>query len=268
MNIGSLLLATLLAMEMIANSRGQPQVAQPPGSDLPLTLEGVVALVQADVPEDLIITKIRKNGKPFDINAEEIVDLKKQRVTDTEIKFLLDPTQPYTSPPTSSPGKHYPEDLHAASVPPDPGLYFLGTDPPQYVEIKMLLGQKVAAGLMRKGSTLAYLIGLASKLQIKESSPVFYIRLAEGKEIENVVLVALAQNGNRRELDLGPNSKEELKPAIVKQFESLEVGPRLFRISARKLAPGEYLFFLTDSADPQKGNYGKGYDFQIDRAAP
>jgi hypothetical protein len=268
MNIGSLLLATLLAMAMIASSRGQPQVAQSPGNDLPLTLEGVVALVQTGVPEDLIITKIRKNGKPFDISAEEIVDLKKQGVTDTEIKLLLDPTQPYTSPPISSPGKHYPEDLHAASVPPDPGLYFWGEDKSQHVEIKMLLGQKVSGGLMKKSSTLAYLIGPASKLQIKESSPVFYIRLAEGKEIENVVLVALLRNGDRRQLDLGPNSKEELKPGIVKQFESLEVGPHLFRISARNLPLGEYLFFLMDSADPQKGNYGKGYDFQIDRAAP
>jgi hypothetical protein len=262
MSIGSLLTTTLLAMAMMTSSLGLSQAAQSAGSDLPLTLEGVVALVQAGLPEDLIITKIRKNGKPFDLNAEEIVDLKKQRVTDTEIKFLLDPTQPYTSPPISSPGKHYPEDLHATAVPADPGLYFLGEDRSRYVEIKMLLGQKVGGGLMKKGSTVEYLVGPASKLHIKDSSPTFYIRLAEGKEIENVVLVALLRNGDRRELDLG--SKEELKPEIVKQFESVEVGPHLFRVSARKLPPGEYLFFLMDSADPQKGNYGKGYDFGID----
>src|SRR5260370_39479249 len=129
MSIGSLLIAASLAMAMIANARGQPQVPQSTGSEFPLTLEGVVALVQAGLPDDLIITKIKKNGKPFDLNAEEIVDLKKQGLTDTEIKFLLDPTQPYTSliitSTITSTGKHYPEDLHAASVPPDPGLYFL-----------------------------------------------------------------------------------------------------------------------------------------------
>jgi hypothetical protein len=254
-------------MAMIASSSGQPQAPPSASSEFPLTLEAVVGLVQAGLPDDIIITKIRKNGKPFDLNAEEIVDLKKQGVTDTEIKFLLDPTLSYTPPASTSAGKHYPDDLHAVSIPPDPGLYFWQEDKTQNVEIRMLLGQKVGGGFRKKGSTVAYLVGSGAKLQIKESSPMFYLRLPEGKEIENVVLVTLARNGDRRELDLGPNVKEELKPGVVKQFDMLEVGPHLFRISTHKLPPGDYLFFLMDSADPQKGNYGKGYDFQIDSAA-
>jgi len=36
------------------------------------------------------------------------------------------------------------------------------------------------------------------------------------------------------------------------------------RVSTGKLGKGEYLFFLVGSAEPPKGNYGKGYDFGID----
>jgi hypothetical protein len=42
------------------------------------------------------------------------------------------------------------------------------------------------------------------------------------------------------------------------------VGLRLFKISPSKLGKGEYLFFLVGSAEPPKGNFGKGYDFGID----
>src|SRR5438034_10176283 len=66
-----------------------------------LSLEEVVKLSQAGVSEDVIITKIKKNGKGFDLSAEELVDLKKGRITDNIIRLLLHHSQPYTHPPPS-----------------------------------------------------------------------------------------------------------------------------------------------------------------------
>ena len=68
-----------------------------------LTVEEVVKLFQAGFSEDLIITRIKKNGKAFDLNTDEMLELKKLGVSDNVIKYLLDPAQPYTPPPPPAP---------------------------------------------------------------------------------------------------------------------------------------------------------------------
>src|ERR1700722_15384035 len=64
-----------------------------------LSVEEVVKLSQTGLSEDLIITKIKKNGRAFDLSTEEILELKRDGVSDNVIKFLLDPSQPQTPPP-------------------------------------------------------------------------------------------------------------------------------------------------------------------------
>src|SRR5215469_14644655 len=265
----SYLLALLMLIPTV--SLGQPSGPQSgsPNNEVPLTVEEVVRFSQAGLGEELIVTKIKKNGKAFDLNAEELVDLRKQGVSDTVIKFLLDPSQPYVPPPPLTPpppGKHFPSDTYAPNVPLEQGLYRFSGDVPEKVETRMLLGEKQGGGLMKKKSTVGYLIGSAAKTRIKESSPIFYFRLPEGKAIEEVVLVTLEPKGDRREIPLGSDpKKEDLKPDAVRQFDALEVGPRLFRITTNNLMPGEYLFFLVGSSEPAKGNYGKGYDFGVEK---
>jgi hypothetical protein len=257
----------------------------------PLSVEEVVRQSQAGISEELIITRIKKNGKAFDLSTEELVELKKAGVSDNVIKFLLDPAPPYTPPPPpappsstpasprpdppatppppSAPPKKYPDDPHASKVPWEPGLYRFVDNVPLKVDIKMLLGAKEGPGLgkvlMKKGKVVAYLVGPASKVRSVEPSPVFYMRLAEGKEIDELVLVACDRKDDRREIDMGPpGPKPEFKPEALRPFDLLEVGLRLFKITPSRLTRGEYLFFLTASAEPAKGTYGKGYDFGID----
>jgi hypothetical protein len=285
------LLRSLLSMALTGALVGL-QGAQTPGNATPLSVEEVVKLCQSGLAEELIITKIKKNGKAFDLSTEELLELKKSGVSDNIIKYLLDPSQPYTPPPpppapaagpdpsassakAAPPVKQYPDDAYASKVSPEPGLYRFPVDapkkpppdPPRKIDLKMLLGEKQGAGLgkvlLKKPKTVGYLVGPASKTRIPDPAPVFYLRLPEGRGIEEVVLVALAGKGDRRELEMA-SPKGELKAPAMRQFDSLEVGPRLFKISAAKLAKGEYLFFLVGSAEPPKGNYGKGYDFGID----
>ena len=254
--------------------------AAQPARSTPLSAEEVVQMSQGGVSEELIITSIKKNGKPFDLNTEEILELRKSGVSDTVIKFLLDPSQPYSppAPPAKPPdlppapppkpvsAKKYPEDAYASRVPPDPGLYSFPQDSLLKVDIKILLGEKEGAGfgkvLMKKGKVIAYLVGPGSKARVPEGTPIFYIRLPEGKGIEELLLVALDRKSGRRELDIGPpGPKPEIKPEALRQFDSLEVGPGLYRLNPGKLSKGEYLFYLIGSSEPAKGNYGKGYDF-------
>src|SRR5262249_16792584 len=110
-----------------------------------------------------------------------------------------------------------------------------------------------------------YLVGPAAKTRTKGTSPIFYLRLLEGKAIEEVVLIAFERKHNRREIEMGPpGPKQELKGGAMRQFDSLEVGLRLFKITPVKLIKGEYIFFLMGSAEPPKGSQGKGYDFGIE----
>ena len=244
-----------------------PGRAQSPNTGVPLSLEEVVKLSQTGVSEDVIITKIKKNAKAFDLSADEIADLKKSGISDNVIKFLLDPSQPYTPsppppPPVPLPANVYHADAYAAKVPLDPGLYHFLDNVPLKTDIKLLLGEKAATGfgkvLMKKGKTIAYLLGPASKTRILVSAPIFYVRLPEGKGIEEVVLVVFEQKKGRREMQMEPS------PEAMRQFDSIEVGPRLFKVTANKLAEGEYLFFLVGSAEPSKDIYGKGWDFGIE----
>jgi len=265
----------LLVVRMgISASSASPQAPQ---ESAPLSVEQVLKLSQEGVPEQLIITKIKKNGKAFDLSPEEILELRKLGVSDTVINFLQDPSQPYSPPPPKAaesastakplPPKSYPSDPYASRVPNDSALYSFPQDSLVKVDIKMLLGEKkggTALGkvLLKKGKVIAYLVGPASRARVNEGAPVFYIRLPEGKGIEDLVLVALDRKGDRRELDLGPpGPKPQLKPESLRQFDSLEVGPGLYRLNPVKLEKGELMFYLISSAEPAKGSYGKGYDF-------
>ena len=237
--------------------------------------------------EDVIVTKVKKNGKAFDLSPDELVELKKLGVTDNVIKFLLDPSQPYVPPaprpdpaPAAAapnpapvlPTKKYPEDPNASRVPPEPGLYRFNRNAPVPVDIKLFMGGKQGAGLgkvlLKKGKVIAYLVGSAARTRVADASPVFYMRMPDGKGIEELLLVALDRKNDRRELDMGPPApKPELKPETIRQFDSLEVGAGLYRLVPAALDEGENVFFLIGTAEPPKGNYGKGYDFGLEPPA-
>lgn len=248
--------------------------AQSSGRDTALTVEEVVKLHRAGFSEELIITRIKKNGKAFNLSTEELVDLKKEGLSENIIRFLLDPAQPYTPPAPTSPStsaakssgapKKYPDDPLASRVPPDPALYLFPDQLPAKVDLKVLLGMHKGKALMKKGRTVAYLVGPAAKLRAKAARPAFYLRLPDGKEITDVVLVALIKKDGRREVDGTAGPKVELKSDAMRQFEHVEVGSRLFKLTPEKLTSGEYLFLLIASEDPSKGVYGKGFDFAVD----
>jgi hypothetical protein len=256
--------------------------AQPAPGAVPLSVEDVVKLSKEGFSEDVIVTKIKKNGKAFDLSPDELVELKKLGVSENVIKLLLDPSQPYVPPPRpdppppapkpSLPGKKYPDDPYASRVPPEPGLYRFYRNAPVQMDIKLFLGQKQGAGLgkvlMKKGKVVAYLAGPAAKTRLGDEAPVFYMRMADGKGIEEVLLVALDRKKDRRELEMGPPApKPELKADTIRQFDSLEVGAGLFRLTPATLVKGEYMFLLIGTAEPPKGNYGKGYDFGMEPPA-
>ena len=121
----------LLSIWLVAGAGAWPAIAQAPASGPPLSVEEVVKLWKTRVPEDLIITMIKKNGKAFNLSTEEVLELRNVGLSDNVVKFLLDPSHPYTPPAAPAvsqppgakpaPPKEYPADAHAAQVPSEPG---------------------------------------------------------------------------------------------------------------------------------------------------
>jgi hypothetical protein len=262
-------------------------IAQSAPASSPLSLEDVVKDWKAGIPEELIITKIKKNGRAFNLSSDEIRELTNSGISPTVVKYLIDPSQPYSPPPppppappspgqpsgpppvASAPPRNYAPDPRAGNVPVDPGLYRFVDDTSMKTEIKLLLGENQGAGisrlLMKKGRAVGFLLEPTANSQLNDARPVLYLRLPEGTGIEGVVLLALRQTKERREIEIGETlEKQELKSESMRPFDSLEVGPSLFKIVPTKnLATGEYLFLLLGSAEPPKGSYGKVYDFSI-----
>src|SRR4030095_15872930 len=236
-------------------------IAQSSSASPPLSLEDIVKDWKTGIGEDLIITKIKKNNKPFNLSGEEMRELTNLGISENVVKYLIDPSQPYSplpppAPPATAtvqpaggaaertPPRTYPPDTRASRVPVDPGLYRFADDKPMKTEIRLLLGENQGAGitkiLMKKGKAIGYLLGPTANTRISETAPVFYLRLPEGKAIEEVVLLVLDQTKERRELEIGQSlEKQELKAEAMRPFDSLEVGPRLFKITPPNLTKGE-----------------------------
>src|ERR1051325_1035341 len=77
---------------------GRNATAQPPAPASALSLEDVIKLTKDGFSEEVIVAKIKRNNKPFDLSRDELVELKKSGINDTIIRLLIDPAQPYTPP--------------------------------------------------------------------------------------------------------------------------------------------------------------------------
>jgi hypothetical protein len=253
-----------------------------------ITLEEVVKLTKAGVSEEIIVARVKKAGKAFDLTFEEILELKGAGVSDAVVKILIDPGQPYSPPEKPAPapvqmppaGTPTPAAIRppvnpiSERVPPEPGVYY-SADPARgnfaALELKPLTAVKsggkmfkiLTAGI-KKPTVTGFVIGAAAKTQISVPSPGFFVRLPEKAGPEDIILLTLAVKKDRREIGLGPDAAKPIfPPETVNQYESKKLAETVFSLHAYRLKPGEYLFFLLGSSDEKKGIVGKGYEFGL-----
>jgi hypothetical protein len=258
-----------------------------------LTNESVIQLLKVGLSEDLVIAKISQSRCSFDTSTAGLIALKQAGVSDRVLHFMIDPTRPplpAAPPPTPtaaapvSPGARAPDaagqprtgDPVVDSVPQESGLYYFSQSAMTKMDLRTLASAKTAGRLgsfatlgIKSVKNNAYLIGPSAKMRIKETTPVFYIRLPEGTSIDELVLVSLYVKEDRRELEVGSKggvvgSKQGLRMEVMKPIDTQEVAPRLHKIATNIIPKGEYLFYIIGSADTIKGIQGKGYDFGID----
>jgi hypothetical protein len=170
-----------------------------------VTTNDVIAMKQAGLSDDLVITKIKANNKPSNLSTNELINLKKQNISDAVIKALMDPNNAPASttstpgaaitnrllnvnpsgatPEVGSPALGNPDDPMTAH---DSGIYILSSDSSGKEHMVMLeraayQGTKTG-GLFTsamtygavKAKTKAILPGSAASIRAKRGKPVFY----------------------------------------------------------------------------------------------
>jgi hypothetical protein len=78
-------------------------LAQSAAASPPLSLEDIVKDSQSGIPEDLLITKIKKNNKAFNLSGDEVRELTNMGISTTVIRYLIDPSLPPPPPPAPPP---------------------------------------------------------------------------------------------------------------------------------------------------------------------
>jgi hypothetical protein len=101
-----LILAGLPIMSAVAQradtSTKNVKAVEPPNRHQELTMDSVVSMVQAGLSDEIIVTRLRKEGKAFDLSPDDMVQLKKAHVSDAVLKTMLDPKAEVVSSATAS----------------------------------------------------------------------------------------------------------------------------------------------------------------------
>jgi hypothetical protein len=268
----------LLAALSFLRAQDAPKVTE--GS---LTLDDVLAFSKQGMTDEFIINQVKRNAKPFDLNADEIAALRDMGISDAVISYLRNPSQPYSPPPpppavrgTPPPPvarSKPPSDPRVLKLPPEPGIYYLkGTEEFDTLDLKPVVPSKqpgklsALSGGLFNGHIIGSLIDAAAKTRARGPSAIFFIRLEEKTTIDDIALLSLETSSKQRDLDFGKKPGKPVFPVeSVKQFESKEIIPGVYRLTVPLTKPGEYLFFVLGSGDDKKGLLGKGYDFGVDK---
>src|SRR5260370_42031927 len=103
------LLTASLSVFAQQSSKGQ-KAKTDPSSPVPKTssvsIDSVISMVQAGISEDVIIARLRKEDRAFDLAPDDMIRLKKAGVSDGVLKVMMDPKteiRTVASSPTFSP---------------------------------------------------------------------------------------------------------------------------------------------------------------------
>jgi hypothetical protein len=241
-----------------------------------LTVEDIGRLVQAGISEDLIIAKLRKNGKAFDLSTDELLRLKKAGVSDRILNVMMDPGQPAPAQAAVSSVAVPAAGTPAPGIPDEVGVYWMDHNG----ELHRIEG--IAVSNMRTGSTFvsgmtlgikrmrinAQLNGPHAQMRIKERQPQFYFYLPEDASIGDYLLLRLAQRPDVRQIEIGERTMWKVQAGVdhAKEvsFTYKRVKNRLYLLSPNgELDMGEYGFYVASGVELKKAT-GRIYDFGID----
>lgn len=202
----------IMAQQPLAGSGKQPAPAIS-SKQQGLTVDGVLAMAEAGLSDDVIVARLRKEDKAFDLGADDMIRIKQAKVSDAVLKVMLDPKAvskpegatvaspepvlirspvvPGIAPinpsgATPGPGAAASGDLNDPMTPRDSGIYLYTKDregKPKMIVLERASYQGSKTGGMalsamtyglKKAKTKAVIPGAKASIRVSETSPVFY----------------------------------------------------------------------------------------------
>ncbi|MEK7154131.1 MAG: hypothetical protein AAB792_01075 [Patescibacteria group bacterium] len=179
-----------------------PTESQPATTEL--TVEQVVQLIQAGLSEDLVIAKIKKNNKAFDLSTEQLLQLKKAGASDNIIRAMMDPQALSVSPiPAPAPAAvESPSKVTTpAVVSPESTASSATLAPKTQIKVKVPDGEKIRLILMQDLSSATANEGdrvdlsVAEDVKVGEDVIIAKGAMAEGRVAEVKKKRMLGQGG-------------------------------------------------------------------------
>jgi hypothetical protein len=94
--------------------RPESSAPAPPG----FTVDSVISLIEAGLSEDIVIARLRKENKPFDLSAGDMIRLKKAGAGDGVLTVMMDPKAEVKPPAQQTLPPSAPEPKQASTSPP------------------------------------------------------------------------------------------------------------------------------------------------------
>jgi len=271
----------------------------------PLTNDDVIKMVQAKLPDAVVVAKIKSSQCKFDTSPDTLIKLKQTGVSDMVLQAMAEAGSVAASARASNQPPPDPNDPLAEH---DPGIYYLWPGPGG--RTMTLLEPTAYSGAKSAGvftSTVTYGIAKAkwkavvrgprADVRITEPMPKFYFYFEQkhgtlsyaGNSMfgglstpSQFTLARLAPKKDRRELTLGEwglfRASSGTREKDIEQFDFKKVAPGIYEVTLRNnLQPGEYCFFNTGQttaagtvgmSGPVGGGSGGGmlFDFGINPA--
>ncbi len=280
--------AAAVALLMVAGA-SLPATAQET-----LTNDAVVKLLEAGLPAEAVVAKIKASRGTFDTSSETLIALKNKGVPGSVLAAMLEPAN--TGPTELSTDSPDPMVAHY------PGVYLFGAaDNRMYRMVATASNQAKTGGVfgyimtggIASASIKATIPGPSAKVRTLPGQPVFYMffdesvprNLAVGNTSVWVTgagsvtsapgelsLVKFDQKKTAREARVGSINIAGSKQGVMDKdrigFEVQQVRPGVFKVTpSQPLAPGEYGFIQALTGGNVSGGGGaltaRVYDFGI-----
>jgi hypothetical protein len=199
-----LLLVLMLAFGQLFLFAQAPQPS--PAGVQQVSARDVIAMKQVGLSDDIVIAKIRQHNMPSNLSTDDMIELKKQNVSDAVMKALMDPkAEPSASSPvvvqnpgldrvlnvnpsgaTPGVGQSAVGDPNDPLTPHDSGIYLFTKDHsgnPQMIMLERAAYQGSKTGGIfasamtygiAKAKTKAVIPGKQAALRVADSKPIFY----------------------------------------------------------------------------------------------
>lgn len=251
------------AAALILNVMAMPVLADSGSTDT------VMQMVKAGLGDEVVIAKIKADGKAFDLSAEQMIALKQQGVSSAIIAAMLGagankaPEMSMTSPDPKVP---HPAGFYALSGSGDTAK-MQRIDPTVTTQAKTggILGYALTGGIASMSMKVA-IANETARNQVSGGSPRFYMFLDESNgnssggawanganasisSPSELTLVRLSTKSGRREARVGSVNIAGAKSGVMDKdrlsFTHDMIRPGVYQVDVPTLAPGEYGFLYS-----------------------